>query len=116
AVRVGHRPAPWLSLLVRGPHAVLPARVADRITRIADGLVAGLEVLKSPGRFLAVVLWSAVLWLVNAAAFAMCFRAFGLPVPAVGAFLLQGIIGFGVALPSSAGSVGVFEPATGAPL
>ena len=116
AVLVVHRPAPWLALLGRVTHAVLPAPVADRITRIADGLVAGLEVLKSPGRFLAVVLWSAVLWLVNAAAFAMCFRAFGLPVPAVGVFLLQGIIGFGVALPSSPGYVGVFEAATRATL
>jgi hypothetical protein len=116
AVLVVHRPAPWLALLARATHAALPARVADRITRIADGLVAGLEVLKSPGRLGAVVLWSLVLWLVNAAAFAVCFRAFGLPVPAVGAFLLQGIIGFGVALPSSPGFVGVFEAATRATL
>jgi uncharacterized protein (TIRG00374 family) len=116
AVLVVHRPAPWLALLGRASHAVLPARIADRITRIAEGLVAGLEVLKNPGRFAAVVLWSVVLWLVNAAAFAVCFRAFGLPVPAVGAFLLQGIIGFGVALPSSPGFIGVFEAATRATL
>ena len=116
AVLVVHRPAPWLGLLGRATHALLPARVADRVTRIAEGLVAGLEVLKRPGRFVAVVLWSVVLWLVNAAAFAVCFRAFGLPVPAVGAFLLQGIIGFGVALPSSPGFVGVFEAATRATL
>ena len=112
AVLVVHRPGPWLALLGRATHAALPARVADRIARIADGLVAGLAVLKSPGRFLAVVAWSVVLWVVNAAAFAVCFRAFGLPVPAAGAFLLQGIIGFGVALPSSPGFVGVFEAAT----
>src|SRR5439155_394373 len=36
----------------------------------------------------------------------------GLPVPPEGAFLLQGVIGFGVALPSSPGFVGVFEAAT----
>ena len=112
AVLVVHRPGPWLALLGRATHAALPARVADRIARIADGLVAGLAVLKSPGRFLVVVAWSVVLWVVNAAAFAVCFRAFGLPVPAAGAFLLQGIIGFGVALPSSPGFVGVFEAAT----
>ena len=49
-------------------------------------------------------------------AWPLYFRAFGLPVPAVGAFLLQGIIGFGVALPSSPGYVGVFEAATRATL
>src|SRR3989454_6243658 len=111
AVLVVHRPAPWLALLRRVTHAVLPGRFAGRLTQIAEGLVAGLEVLKSPTRFVGVVAWSLVQWLVNAAAFAVCFRAFGLPVPPEGAFLLQGIIGFGVALPSSLGFVGVFEAA-----
>jgi uncharacterized protein (TIRG00374 family) len=112
AVLVVHRPAPWLGVLRRATHAILPTGIADRITHIAEGLVAGLAVLKSPARFAAVVLWSVVLWVVNAAAFAVCFRAFGLAVPVEGAFLLQGIIGFGVALPSSPGFVGVFEAAT----
>jgi uncharacterized protein (TIRG00374 family) len=112
AVLVVHRPAPWLALLRRVTHALLPAHFADRATHVAEGLVAGLEVLKSPGRFLGVVLWSVALWLVNAAAFAVCFRAFSLSVPSEGAFLLQGIIGFGVALPASPGFVGVFEAAT----
>ncbi|HYK82217.1 MAG TPA: lysylphosphatidylglycerol synthase transmembrane domain-containing protein [Gemmatimonadales bacterium] len=116
ALLVVHRPAPWLALLRRLSHAVLPARWADRLTHVAEGLVAGLEVLKRPGHFLGVVAWSLALWLVNAAAFAVCFRAFGLPVPAAGALLLQGIIGFGVALPSSPGFVGVFEAATRATL
>jgi len=112
ALFVVHRPAPWIALLARVAHAVLPARLADRVTHLAQGLVAGLDVLKSPGRFLGVAAWSLVLWLVNAASFAVCFRAFGLPVPPEGALLLQGVIGFGVALPSSPGFVGVFEAAT----
>src|SRR5438132_10643556 len=112
ALLVVHRPAPWLALLRRVAHALLPGRLADRVTHVAEGLVAGLEVLKSPGRFVGVVAWALLLWLVNGASFAICFRAFGLPVPAEGALLLQGIIGFGVALPSSPGFVGVFEAAT----
>jgi len=91
AVLVVHRPAPWLALLRRVTHALLPARFAGRLTQVAEGLVAGLEVLKCPTRFVG---------------------AFGLPVPPEGAFLLQGIIGFGVALPASPGFVGVFEAAT----
>src|SRR5256712_11025736 len=116
AVLVVHRPAPWLALLRRVTHAVLPRRFAERLTQIAEGLVAGLEVLKSPTRFVGVVAWSLVQWLVNAAAVAVCFRAFGLPVPPEGAFLLQGVIGFGGALPSSPGFVRVVEAATRATL
>ncbi len=116
ALLVVHRPGPWLALLRRAAHAVLPARLADRVTHAAEGLVAGLEVLKSPGRFLGVVVWSLVLWLVNGASFAVCFRAFGLPVPPEGALLLQALIGFGVALPAAPGFVGVFEAATRATL
>src|SRR6058998_1720796 len=50
AVLVVHRPAPWLALLRRVTHALLPARFAGRLTQVAEGLVAGLEVLKSPTR------------------------------------------------------------------
>ena len=116
ALLVVHRPAPWLTWLDRIAHAALPARLADRAAHAAEGLIAGLEVLRNPGRFLGVVLWSLVLWLVNAASFAVCFRAFGLAVPPESALLLQAIIGFGVALPASPGFVGVFEAATRATL
>ena len=75
-------------------------------------MVAGLAVLKSPGRLALVAGWSLALWLVNAASFALCFRAFGLPVATEGALLLQGLVGFGVALPSSPGFFGPFEAAT----
>ncbi|HVH67635.1 MAG TPA: lysylphosphatidylglycerol synthase transmembrane domain-containing protein [Gemmatimonadales bacterium] len=116
ALLVVHRPAVALAVLGRITRAVLPARLADHIAHAAAGLVAGLEVLRSPGRFLGVLAWSLVLWLVNASSFALCFRAFGLSVPPEGALLLQGIIGFGVALPASPGFVGVFEAATRATL
>lgn len=112
ALVVVHRPAPWLALFGRIARRLLPARGAERVVHWADGIVAGLAVLKSPVRFGGVVFWSLVLWLTNAAAFAVCFKAFGLNVPLEGALLLQGVIGFGVALPSTPGFVGVFEAAT----
>jgi len=107
-----HRPAPWLALLARIARRLLPAQAADRVIHGAEGLLAGLAVLKSPGRFAGVVFWSLVLWIKNAAAFAICFRAFGLDVPLEAALLLQGIIGFGVAVPSTPSFIGVFEAAT----
>src|SRR5207245_5709240 len=109
AVAVVLRPAPWLALFERAVRAVFPPRLAERLAGIAEGLVAGLEVLKRPGRFAAVLFWSLVLWLTNAASFAVCFRAFGLHLPLEGSLLLQGILGFAVALPASAGFFGVFE-------
>src|SRR6266508_4451826 len=51
ALIVVHRPARWLGLLGRVLHRLLPARVADRLTHWAEGIVAGLGVLKSPARF-----------------------------------------------------------------
>jgi glycosyltransferase 2 family protein len=109
---VALRPAPWLALLDRMAVTVLPERLARRVRSLADGMIEGLAALRSPGRFAAVIGWSLALWLVNAAAFALCFRAFHLPVPAEGALLLQGLIGFGVAIPAAPGFWGVFEYCT----
>jgi len=111
ALLVANKPALCLVAIERISRRLLPVAIADRIVRISDGIVAGLLPLKNPARFLGVVLWSLVLWLKNALAFAICFKAFGLAVPLEAAFLLQGIIGFGVAVPSTPGYVGVFEAA-----
>lgn len=112
ALLVVRRPAWWVALCARAFHALLPAGLAARLTQLADGMVAGLAVLGSPARFLQVALWSLVLWLVNALSFAACFRAFSLAVPPEAALLLQGAIGFGVAIPSSPGFFGPFEAVT----
>lgn len=111
ALLVVHRPAPWLALWRRAAHAVLPAGVAERSTHAFEGLVDGLMVLRTPGRFAAVVAWSVVLWTVNAASFALCYRAFGLVAPPESALLLQGVIALGVAVPAAPGFWGVFEAA-----
>ncbi|HET8712925.1 MAG TPA: lysylphosphatidylglycerol synthase transmembrane domain-containing protein [Gemmatimonadales bacterium] len=112
ALLVANRPSFWLAFVARIARHLLPARFADRIVHASDGIIEGLTVLKNPGRFAGVVLWSLVLWLKNAAAFAICFRAFGLAVPLEAALVLQAIIGFGVAVPSTPGYIGVFEAAT----
>lgn len=112
ALLVVHRPALWLGLARRVLGRVLPERIAARLLAIAEGLVAGLSVLTHPGRFSGVVAWSLVLWGVNGASFWAAFRAFDLAVPPEAALVLQGLIGFGVAVPASPGFVGVFEAVT----
>lgn len=111
ALFVANRPTFWLKLVERLSRRFLTVSLAERSIRIADGVVEGLLPLRSPARFFGVILWSLVLWLKNAAAFAICFKAFGLDVPLEAALLLQGIIGFGVAVPSTPGYVGIFEAA-----
>lgn len=88
-------------------------RVAPRFEeRGRDALLAfaaGLGVLRSPGRFVAVLGWTLAHWLLNAVAFWIGFRAVGITAPFTAALFLQGLIAIGVALPSSPGFFGVFE-------
>jgi uncharacterized protein (TIRG00374 family) len=69
----------------------------------------GLSVLKSPRRFVLVLLWTIVHWLMNAFAFWLGFRAVGIELGFAPALFLQLLIGIGVALPSAPGFFGVFE-------
>lgn len=91
--------------------AVVPGRYATRLVHIVEGLRHGLSVLRSPGRATAVVAMSIVLWLVNALSFYLAFKAFGIPASFAAALLLQGIVVFGIAVPTTPGYVGVFEGA-----
>ncbi len=105
------RPAPWIAFFSRWAQRILPARLAGRAADVIEGLVEGLAVLRSPGRCAVVAGWSLVLWVVNAASFALCYRAFGLTAPPESALLLQGVIALGVAIPAAPGFWGVFEAA-----
>lgn len=96
AERLARRFLPW------------PA-VADRIVAFLHGVVHGLGAMKSPARLGAVALWSVILWSAGAASFWLVGRAFGIDLGVGGALLLQGVLAFGVAVPSTPGYVGVFE-------
>jgi glycosyltransferase 2 family protein len=91
---------------------VLPrGRFADRLVAVIEGLRQGLAALRSPALLAAVVVWSLVLWVVNAWAFYVGFAAFGIPVSFVGAMLMQGILVFGITVQLTPGFVGQFEAA-----
>lgn len=91
---------------------VVPAgRFADRIVALIEGLRHGLAVLRSPALLAGTVFWSLVLWLTNALAFYVGFKAFDIPVGYFGALLLQGILVFGIAVQLTPGFVGQFEAA-----
>lgn len=96
AERVVRRVLPWPAL-------------AEKAAGLIHGVAEGLGAMRSPARLLAVAAWSVVLWLVGAASFWIMFRAFGLDLGWSVAFMVQGVLAFGVALPSTPGYVGVFE-------
>lgn len=91
---------------------ILPAgRLADRLLGFLAGVRHGLAALRSPTRLAWVVVWSFALWLLNAAAFWICFAAFDIPVGFEGALLLQGLLVLGISIPSTPGFIGPFEAA-----
>jgi hypothetical protein len=91
-------------------------RIAEGLVHILDGILEGIGALKSPRLLLAVIGWSAVIWLVNGLSFLILFQAFGLSLNFSAALLVQAAIVFSIALPSSPGFVGVFEAAVVASL
>ncbi len=91
---------------------VVPSdRIALRLIELIEGIRQGLVVLQSPTRLLGVIAWSVVLWLVNALSFYLAFVAFDLPVGYTAAVVLQGVLAFGIVIPSAPGYVGPFEAA-----
>jgi hypothetical protein len=89
---------------------VLPTgRIATWIVGFADNMLRGLGAMRDPRRAVPVVIWSLVIWSVNASAFYFAFRAFHFSVPISGAFILQGALMIVIAVPSTPGYVGVFE-------
>lgn len=91
---------------------LIPApKVADKLVSIVEGLRLGLSALRSPSRLLGVMAWSLTLWLLNGFSFYVGAKAFNLPVDFPGILLMQGLLVFGIAVPSSPGFVGIFEAA-----
>ena len=91
---------------------ILPAgRLTERLVALIEGLRHGLSVLRSPALLAGTVVWSLILWLTNAFAFFVAFKAFGIPVGFLGALMLQGILVFGISVQLTPGFVGQFEAA-----
>jgi glycosyltransferase 2 family protein len=89
---------------------LLPSpRLADRLVGLIEGVRQGLLVLRTPGRLFLVVLWSLILWLMNALALHVGFAAFDIRVSYLGALLMQGLLVLGISIPSTPGFFGPFE-------
>ena len=101
------RMSAFVSLIAR---KIVP-KFEPTIVRLFGHVAGGLAVLKDSRRFLAVLFWAVAHWLTHATGLYLGFLAVGIHVPFSAALFLQGILGIGVAVPSSPGFVGVFEGA-----
>jgi uncharacterized protein (TIRG00374 family) len=89
--------------LVFSAARVLPPRTAQRLGEIASVLSGGFAASRSPRALAMATFWSFPVWLAVAAEAWMVTRAFGLDLPFVGSFLLQGWLVLGVAVPTPGG-------------
>lgn len=69
----------------------------------------GLNVMRSPRRFVLVFVWTVVHWLISGLGIWLGFLAVGIELPFSAALFVQTVTAFGVALPSAPGFFGVFE-------
>jgi uncharacterized protein (TIRG00374 family) len=83
--------------------------VEERGRRVLETFVQGLTVLRSPGRFAAVLGWTIAHWMLNAVGFWLAFRAVGISAPFSAGLFLQAFIALGTAVPALPGFFGVFE-------
>jgi len=89
--------------------AVLPARIAAAIARLAKTFAEGFGVVRKPVRLIAAVAWSIVLWISIAAGIWAVSVAFGVAMPFTGAWLMLGPLVVGVAVPTPGGVGGFHE-------
>ena len=109
ALAVVHWPKVTISVTRSVSQKILPEGMARGLTSVIEGLVSGLDVLRSPSRFAAAVFWSLVVWLTGAASFWLAMIAFGLDVPWSAALMLQSLLAFGIAIQFSPGFFGQWE-------
>ena len=81
AVAIVNWPVPALRTAKTLFTRIFPPALAVRAMTFTEGLVAGLDALRSPPRFFAVVGWSLAIWCTYAASFWLCFEAFSIDVP-----------------------------------
>lgn len=90
---------------------VVPSdKLAYKLIGMIEGVRHGFSVLRSPARILGVLAWSFGIWGMSAVSFYVMLGGFDIGnVDFSGALLMQGLIMFGIAVPSTPGYVGAFE-------
>jgi len=87
---------------------VLPARVAHAFSRLVHLFVTGLSAVRRPSQLAMAVAWSFPLWLSIGTGIFLVTRAFHIPMPFIGSFVVMTVLAVGVAVPTP-GAVGGFH-------
>jgi len=104
----GHR-AGFLHLTERAL-ARVPASIRERLLAAVESLLAGCEALASYRRVMVALVYAFAVWGVEIATVAILLRAFSVPAPWFhAAIVLVVVLNFGMLVPTSPGSVGVYQ-------
>jgi hypothetical protein len=98
-----------LHALVLRIERLLPARIAHIVANLARTFAEGLGIVRRPGRLVASLGWSVVLWVLISSQAWLVGHAFGINLSFVGTFLLTAMLVVGVALPTPGGVGGAHE-------
>ncbi|HSF07388.1 MAG TPA: lysylphosphatidylglycerol synthase transmembrane domain-containing protein [Methylomirabilota bacterium] len=82
---------------------------ADRLARVLQRFVAGLDGIRSSSHRTPLVVWTALVWIVPALAAWVAFWAMDLDLPFLAAWTVLAFVGVGISVPSAPGYVGVFH-------
>ncbi len=96
----------WRYFLGKVP---LPKAVHDKLLRILEQILIGLRTFHEVRRVLAFALFTLIIWFSDAVGTLIGMHALGLSISLPVAFLLNTGLGLGSALPSTPGSVGIYQ-------
>ncbi len=88
---------------------ILPGRLHQVMTRLADEIIEGLQALRSPADLAGAVVSSYASWMVEASVYWIVSFAFGLNVGYPVMLLTVGVVNLAGLIPASPGQIGVFE-------
>ncbi len=93
-------------LLISRP---LPEKLAVLVGRISEGVISGLEGLRSPAHLAGAVVTSYGTWAIGAVVFWLATLPFGFSVTYLDMLLVVGTVNLAGLIPASPGQIGVFE-------
>ncbi len=110
AVLVAMAALPDLVLRVaRWVGARLPERVAEPVVRGLETFLDAVAIMRDPKLLFLGFAWSFFFWGWHGISFWLGMLAFGIDTGLLSAFFVEGVVGFGVALPAAPGFVGTFH-------